>query len=408
MASCKLTNRVITRPLPKTGIVELWDSVVPGLHLRLNAGGRRSFSVTTRLNGKQIRRRIGTTVTHSLAQAREEARDLIRDAHRGVDSRSKIAVQRAQQEATRAEASTFRATAEAWLADEGKGGGANLRSKPEVESRLRRDVYPKIGALALESITRGDLRKLVDGIARKRPVAANRTLGNVRRVFNWAIKKDRLAASPAVGIDPPADETSRDRVLRDREIKKLWGAFEQLGYPFGPAFQMLTLTGARRNEVGGMTWDEIEGDTWHLPSERTKNARPHQVPLSSVALSVLAEVPHMEDSDFLFTTTGDRPSSGWFRAKERASELSGVTDWRLHDLRRTCVTGMAELDIDPHVIEAAVNHISGAARAGVAGIYNRAQYLPQRKAAFEAWGQHVMAVVSDKKAKGNVAEFRRA
>ena len=172
---------------------------------------------------------------------------------------------------------------------------------------------------------------------------------------------------------------------------------------------MLTLTGARRNEVGGMTWDEIEGDTWHLPSERTKNARPHLVSLSSVAIDVLAEVPHMEDSNFLFTTTGDSPISGWFRAKERASELSGVTDWRLHDIRRTVVTGMAqELNIDPHIIEATVNHISGASRSGVAGVYNRAVYLPQRKTALEAWAQHVMAVASGTKTKSNVVDLRQA
>ena len=202
MPTCKLTNRAINCKPPKDGTLELWDTVVPGLALRVGYGGKRAYCVTTRINKRQIRRTIGTTVTLTLAEAREAARDVIRDAAKGVDAHSRATIQRAEQEAAQTEAGTFQSAAEAWLADTGKGGGANLRSGPEVKSRLERDVYPKMGALPLAATTRGDIGKLIEDIARERPIAANRTLAHVRRVFNWAVKKDRLAASPAVGIEP--------------------------------------------------------------------------------------------------------------------------------------------------------------------------------------------------------------
>ncbi len=405
MPTLKLTDRAINRKPPTTGTLELWDTVVPGLALRIGYGGKRAYCVTTRLDRKQIRRTIGSTATHSLAEARDAARTVIRDAAKGVDSASKQVREQERQEAARTEAGTFRSVAEAWLADTHKGGGAKLRSKKTVESQLRRDAYPKIGALPIASITKADIRALVDGIARERPIAANRGLATVRRIFNWAVAKDRLPASPAVGIEPPGEETSRDRVLRNGEIAKLWRAFDELGYPFGHVFKLLLLTGARRNEVGGITWSEIEDDTWHLAGERTKNGRPHLVPLSTLAKAVIDAVPRMDDSDYLFTTNGHRPVSGWGRAKERIDAISAVENWRLHDIRRTVVTGMAEMDIDPHVIEACVNHISGAARSGVAGIYNRATYLPQRTAALEAWANHIMGLVGEA-SDDNVIDLR--
>ena len=155
-------------------------------------------------------------------------------------------------------------------------------------------------------------------------------------------------------------------------------------------------------------WSEIEGDTWNLPAARTKNGLPCLVPLSTIARDILDALPRI--SDYLFTTGRarlDRPISGWAPAKARLDELSGVTGWRLHDLRRTLVTGMNEkLGIDPHVVEAVVNHVSGSAKAGVAGIYNRATYLPQRTAALEAWARHVVALVEGT-AKSNVVDLRR-
>ncbi len=195
-------------------------------------------------------------------------------------------------------------------------------------------------------------------------------------------------------------------MLSDAEIAKLWPAFGELGYPFGDACKLLLLTGGRRAEIGGMKWSEIEGDKWTLPGERTKNGNPHLVPLSSITREILDGLPRMDGLDLVFTGPGGKSISQWSRPKEKLDALSGVTGWRLHDLRRTLVTGMNEaLNIEPHVIEAVVNHQSGTAKAGVAGIYNRAQYIKQRRVALESWAKHVMGIVSGA-AESNVVSLR--
>ena len=217
----------------------MWDTIVPGLHLRIGYGGTRTYTVTTRINGAQRRRKIGTTATHSLAQAREEARAVLNDAAKGIDSASREAKRKAaeqvRREAERASAGTFRAVAEAWLADTGKRGGARLRSRQAIVSQLERDVYPVLGASPIAEISRSEIRDLVRAIAVRRPVAANRCLAHIRRALNWAVSQDKLETSPATGIDPLGEEKSRERVLNDTEIAAVWSACDALGYPFGLA-----------------------------------------------------------------------------------------------------------------------------------------------------------------------------
>ncbi len=410
MPTQRLTNRTINCKPPETGILELWDTVVPGLALRIGYGGTRTYTLTTRIHGRQVRRKVGTTATHSLAEAREAARDVLRAAAKGIDSASKEArkkaAEQARREAERAEANTFRSVAEAWLADTGKGGGAGLSRKKYILSQFEKEVFPTLGAVPVLEIRRADVRDLVRALAVEKPIAANRCLATVRRALAWAVSQDKLDANPAAGIEAPAEEVSRDRVLSNTEIAKLWPAFDKLGYPFGPVFQLLLLTGARRSEVGGMTWSEVDGDTWCLPGERTKNGKQHLVPLSTTAWEILDNAPNIDGSDFIFTSNGKRPVSGWGRAKERLDRIAGVEGWVLHDLRRSLVTKMnEELGIEPHVVEACLNHLSGSAKAGVAGVYNRALYLPQRKVALESWAQHIAGIVGGA-AESNVVSLR--
>ncbi len=256
----------------------------------------------------------------------------------------------------------------------------------------------------------------------KRPSLANRCLAHVRRALSWAVSQDKLDINPATGIEAPADETSRDRVLDEAEIAKLWPALDDLGYPFGPAVKLMILTGARRGEVSGMTWGEIRDGMWHLPAERSKNKLPHLVPLSTAAQKIIADLPRVDDAEHVFTTgyaravdsetgerTTDSPIKSWARQKEKLDEISGVSRWRFHDIRRTLVTGMNEkLKIEPHVIEAVVNHVSGAAKSGIAGVYNRATYLSQRTAALEAWGRYVLGLVGEASEDTVVVDLRKA
>jgi integrase len=229
-------------------------------------------------------------------------------------------------------------------------------------------------------------------------------------LFGWLQRERRVETNPLKSVSSPAPSASRDRVLDDAEIKIFWKACEEVGEPFGSVFKMLLLTGGRLNEVARMTRDELSDDgTWSLSGARTKNKRPHVVPLPAMAMETIGALPKIE-GNFVFTTSGKTPVSGWSRVKRRldaamlkiAREERGkdakVAPFRIHDLRRSFVTGCAELGIRPDVIEQAINHVSGT-RASVAGVYNRSQLLPERKMALERWASHVEGLVSGRPAK---------
>jgi integrase len=206
-------------------------------------------------------------------------------------------------------------------------------------------------------------------------------------------------------------------VLSQDEIRWFWQATEAadaprvLGAPkpFKALLRLLLLTGQRLDEVAGMTREELRDDgSWHLPSARTKNKRAHVVPLSPLACDLIASMGD-EDTGLVFTTNGRTPVSGWSRMKRRLDaamlelakqERGGkvtIPPWRLHDLRRTAVTNIVELGVPPHVVELVVNHISGH-KAGVAGVYNKSEMLPERKAALERWAAHLEGLVSGRSA----------
>jgi integrase len=420
MPTQKLTDKVVNRKPPATGHVELFDTVMPGLALRINAKGRRSYFVMPRVNGKQVKRKLGTTVELTLAEARDKARDVFRDAARGIHP--KEGERRALREAERAQTNTFRSIAETYLEDKGKGGGANLRSRKQITRRLENDIFPQWGSRPITEITKADVRELVEGMANDRPIAANRTLAVVRRIFNWACKRDRLDVSPAFGIDPPSVEESRDRVLTNDELSRLWVGFDKLGYPFAPLFKLVLLTGQRRSECAGMKWAEIEGDQWTLPGKRTKNKADNTVPLSPLARKILDDMPRIDNFEHVFSTgrKGDRPVSGWGKIKERLDKIVGqivaneagdeldmkkhaLPHWVIHDLRRTVRTNLPKLGITPDTAERVLGHAIG----GVRGVYDRHAYDEQKRHALEAWAQHVETLIGVNK-KNNVVEIRHA
>jgi integrase len=175
------------------------------------------------------------------------------------------------------------------------------------------------------------------------------------------------------------------------ELLSLWTIEGNLNYPWGAILKLLMLTGARLKEVSEVTWDEIslEEQIWSIPSSRTKNSRPHQIHLSTQAIQILRSLPSVKDQSFLFSTNGVRPVSGFSKAKKRIDLLSGVDNWRFHDLRRSFATYTTEkLEIPPVVIDKVLNHVSGAVK-GVAAIYQRGEYLEQRREALQAWGDYL-------------------
>jgi integrase len=219
--------------------------------------------------------------------------------------------------------------------------------------------------------------------------------------------------NPCASEECPDAPPERDRVLSKDEIRWLWSASESLGQSFGPLVRLLALTGARREEVARMLCSELsENDgsmTWELPASRTKNRLPHLLDLPPAARSILASVRRIAGKPgYVFTTTGKTPVSGFSKVKSRldtamlaeAQKEQGkhatIPSWRLHDLRRTAATGMAEIKVPPHVVEAVLNHISGY-RAGVAGTYNKFEYRDEKRDALERWATHVVAIAAGPK-----------
>ena len=260
-----------------------------------------------------------------------------------------------------------------------------------------------IDALVDEARVRGipGLEKRKNGPNETR---AEKMFSTLSRLFSWLVdnrKLYRLRANPCATLKKPDAAPSRDRVLTDAEVVAFWAAAGMVSEPFGALFKILLLTGARLNEVARMTRAELseDGTTWNLPATRTKNKKPHTVPLPPLAREILATVkPIAGKPGYVFTTTGRSPVSGFSKMKARLDAAMKIPPWRLHDLRRTFVTGAAELGIRPDVIELAINHISGH-RGGIAGIYNRSELLPERRAALERWAAHIERLVTGHGAK---------
>jgi integrase len=265
--------------------------------------------------------------------------------------------------------------------------------------------------MPVETITRQQIVNVVDDLAvSSGKVAADRARTALSTLFGWAIDKGYLDANPTLNVRARATGGSRERVLSEGELVEVWKACEEAG-EFGAIARLLMLTGQRRAEIGDLAWSEIDlgkRQIW-LPERRTKNGRAHIVPLSDEAMVILQDVPRGEARDLVFGR-GAGGFSGWAKAKadlegriaaarDRAGIRKLMEPWVLHDLRRSFVTHVSECGIaQPHVVEAIVNHISGA-KAGVAGVYNRASYLNEKRQALELWGAHVAALVEGRAGK---------
>jgi integrase len=203
-----------------------------------------------------------------------------------------------------------------------------------------------------------------------------------------------LDRSPADGVPLPAKQVMRDRVLSDSELAQIILTARQIGGAYGDIVEVLALTGQRREEVARCTWDEIDLKmrTWKLSSDRTKNAKSHEVHLSDPVIAVLKRAN--ERHKFVFSRSGDISFQDFSLAKRELDKLSGVTGWRLHDLRRTCVSGMARLGIAPHIADKILNHQAGTI-SGVAAVYQRHDFLAERREALETWGAHVIRVTGN-------------
>jgi integrase len=269
------------------------------------------------------------------------------------------------------------------------------RSGDEIARLLRREMGKTWTGRSIHEISKRDVVELVSAIEQRgAPVAANKTLKSIKTFLRWCVGRAVLDQSPAENVPLPSKEIARDRVLDDDELAQVILAARKMGGPYGGIVELLALTGQRREEVAGLQWEELDlaRRVWTIPKSRTKNAKAHVIHLSEQSIAVLARLD--QPGSYVFSLLGTKPFQEFSRAKRRLDQLSGVTGWRLHDLRRTCVSGMARLGIAPHVADKILNHQSGTI-SGVAAVYQRHEFLTERQEALERWGRHVANTVAE-------------
>lgn len=394
---------------------EIADAKVEGLALILQPTGAKSWSYRYRYGKRQRRISLGNWPAIDLAKARARAEDAQRALERGDDPGNTTFRAKRNQYITTADRDAFGVVVRRFLRDHAIPNTRAWREtarilglkvveddegQPDFEDIPKR-LVANWAEKPIGTIVTRDIIDVIDATkARGAPISANRELAALSKLFRWALGKRIIDSNPAAGIPKPAKETKRDRLLSDDELQLIWHAADVEGFPFGDIVKVLILTAQRRQEVAGALWAEfnIKARSWVLPGARTKNKLQHLVPLSDEVLAVLAELPRYEGGAYLFGNAGRTAFSGFSAAKkrieERVAELAedDVPTWTLHDLRRTAATSMGRLGVEPHVIEAILNHVSGS-KGGVAGIYNHYAYEKEKREALERWARHVERLV---------------
>jgi integrase len=400
--------------LPAGALEEkFWDhgheDCVTGFGLRVRASGSRTWIFQYKFGAKHSRLRIGEWPNLSLEKARARARKYREDVGDGGHPAAERAKKKQQA------SDSFRALADLFLARQQKR--LKPRSYVEVERHLLKHAK-SLHDKSLASIDRTAIAALLSQISADRgPMAGNRLRASLSTFFVWAMKEGKIEHNPVISTNR-AEETERDRMLSEPELREIWAALPLDDY--GHIVKLLLLTGQRRDEIAGLRWSEIDFERGSIvlpgaksktrsfivnPSARTKNKLEHEIPISEPVAEILKARKRVADRDLVFGE-GKGGFQGWSNCKEAldarllearqrvlGKKAKPLPHWRLHDLRRTAATMMAEkLGVLPHVIEAVLNHISGH-KSGVAGVYNRATYPQEKRRALDMWAVHVMSLI---------------
>jgi integrase len=369
-----LTDRFVmnVKP-PKIGQDDYHDTGFRGLALRISPGGTKTWMLVYRHGGKRVRLTLGHYPKMTLKEAREAWRA------------GRIAIQAGRHPvAPPAQGSdAFLTVVELWLTRD-QGGN---RTAKEAQRIMYKYCTPLHG-MRVGEITRRHVSEVLATI--EAPVMARKVHVKLHRFLNWCVQSDWLEHNVMEGLPRAGREVRRDRVLSDDELVQVWKACEAWGWPWGPLIQLLILTGARRGEITGLRWDELTDYGVHLPRARTKGDIEHDIPLSKTARAIVSNLPRIDDSPFVFTTNGKAPLVDWSGAKRELNKRVPLEPWIIHDLRRTCATGLQRLGVALQVTEAILGHTSGS-RAGIVGIYQRHHYRDEKREALERWGEYVRA-----------------
>lgn len=404
MPKIALTDRFVAgAKVPSGKRVDYFDEKTTGLSLRVSDGGNKSWAClfTSPKDGRRARVTLGTYPATSLARARTLALEARGHVEAKLDPRDVFASQQAS-------GLTVANLKDRWFENHVRG----LRSAQHIKWRIEKNVIPVIGGVRLADLHRRDVNAVVDTILRRgKPVEANRVFELMRAMFRWAVARGELDRNPMEGMAKPSVETARDRVLTDEEIRAVWSALP-VAIAKSEAVQRILrlclITGQRVGEVAGMRTAELDLNKriWSLPGARTKNANAHAVPLSDMALEEIRSALAVagNEPDYLFPAMEKGPLDAHVVAKtlSRAQQPSkeapkgkfGVPLWTAHDLRRTAITGMAQLGVEPIVIGAVANHLSVTKATVTFAVYVRHDYAGEKRRALELWAARLDAVIA--------------
>jgi integrase len=434
-----LTTAAVEKLRPGERRREVPDAGCPGLHLVIQTSGHKSWALRFRRpDGRTAKLTLGPLLSGgevegdpvmgqplTLTAARKVATSVQRERALGQDV---IAVHKTEKRRREAEqGSAFGIVARRFIEDHARPKTRSWATSARLLGLSPATLIALPGGLAerwatspVGEINPLDVHELVSEIrtrgvpglstSRRGEVSdamARVSLARLSKFFTWALGQRLVEKNPCAGVWRPDTGAARERVLSDDEIRWFWEACDSLGWPYGPPLKLMLITGQRRSEVAGMTRGElsVDGATWSLPGSRTKNKRPHAVALPQAARSLMSACPTIDGkAGYIFTTSGRTPASDWSKAKRRLdarmAELAGapIPPFRLHDLRRTCASGLMRLGVPLPVTERVLNHVSGSF-GGIVGVYQRDALLTERADALERWAAHVERIVSGKEAK---------
>lgn len=361
---------------PSSGQATFYDQNLPGFGVRVSQGGTKSFVL---VHGPSRRRKtIGRYPTLSLAQARGEARRLLAEQTLGIEAA--------------APSLTYQEALARYL------DAVEAKNRESTVASYRRHLnrHFKFGATPLSEITTDMLLQRI-GRLRATPGEQQHAYVAAKVFFNWCVKSRLLEQSPLQSVPPPRKPWPRTRVLSEVELAAVYRTALEYPFPFGPIVALLVLTGQRRSEIASLEWSWIN-ETERLitlPAEITKNRHEHTFPYGEQAAAVITGLPRLS-ATYLFPAARQRSErttvfNGWGKAKAQFDEACGVSDWTLHDLRRTFVSTLGYLQVPIHVSERLVNHTSGTF-GGVVSVYNRYSYLEEMREAVEQLNFHVFGL----------------
>lgn len=389
-------NEVAALPSPERNRVEIFDNVEKGLGVRVTPTGSKSFFYRYRMGSKTRRFKIGDFPAVSLSEARKQARRLKLDVQDGNDPQSERDIKKM----ALSEEPTFNELCDRFI----KRHLPTLRqsTKNEYTRIIQNELAPKFGKFRAKEVGKRQILDLLDaiGIDRGKKTLSNRVRAVLSSIYSFGVTRDIVEVNPVLNIKRKKNETKRDRVYSPEEINRLWGSFEEQAEPVQSIYKILLLCGQRSSETRRMRWEDIDfnKEIWRIPEEETKAKRSHIVPLSKEAFKLITNLkPLTKGCQYVFQSPkgGDRPVRWLHKATNRIQITSEVSDFRIHDLRRTMASYLAELGTDRTVLGKVLNHKGLAGDDQVTAIYDRYDYLEEKGRALNLWSRKLIELVSE-------------